>query len=169
MTRSTAAPAATRWQAVLGNDTYVVDASGDVVTEAASAGTDTVRSSVTLTLGANVENLVLTGAGAINGTGNTLNNVLTGNAASNVLSGGTGTDTMIGGAGDDTYVVDATGDVVTENARRRHRPGSIQRDLYFGGQRRESDIDRHDRYQWNGQRARQRAHRQQRRQHADGR
>ncbi|HNA86400.1 MAG TPA: calcium-binding protein [Nitrospira sp.] len=99
-----------------GNDIYVVDASGDVVTEAASAGTDTVRSSVTLTLGANVENLVLTGSGAITGTGNSLNNILTGNAAGNVLSGGTGTDTMIGGGGDDTYVVDATGDVVAENA-----------------------------------------------------
>ncbi len=44
-----------------GNDTYVVDNAGDVVTEAASAGTDTVQSTVTYTLGANVENLTLTG------------------------------------------------------------------------------------------------------------
>ena len=40
-----------------GNDTYVVDAAGDVVTEAASAGTDTVQSRISYTLGANVENL----------------------------------------------------------------------------------------------------------------
>ena len=46
-----------------GNDTYVVDNAGDVVTEGAGAGTDTVQSSVTFTLGANVENLTLTGAG----------------------------------------------------------------------------------------------------------
>jgi Ca2+-binding RTX toxin-like protein len=46
-----------------GNDTYVRDNAGDTVTEAANAGTDTVKSSLTYTLGANVENLTLTGAG----------------------------------------------------------------------------------------------------------
>jgi Ca2+-binding RTX toxin-like protein len=85
------------------------------VTENANEGTDLVQASVTYTLGANVENLTLTGTTAINAIGNTVNNILTGNSAANVLSGGTGTDTMIGGAGNDTYVVDATGDVVTEN------------------------------------------------------
>ena len=58
-----------------GNDTYVVDDAGDVVTEAAGEGTDTVRARVSYTLGANVENLTLTGTGAINGTGNALDNV----------------------------------------------------------------------------------------------
>lgn len=98
-----------------GNDTYVVGA-GDTVTEAAGAGTDTVRSDVTWTLGNNIEHLTLTGTAAINGTGNTLNNTLIGNSAANVLSGGTGNDTMSGGAGNDTYVVNVTGDVVTELA-----------------------------------------------------
>ena len=98
----------------LGNDTYVVDSTTDTITEAASAGTDTVRSSVTITLASNVENLVLTGTAAINGNGNSLNNVLTGNAVNNLLNGGAGSDTMAGGTGDDTYVVDATGDAVTE-------------------------------------------------------
>ena len=55
-----------------GNDTYIVDNTGDVVTEAANAGTDLVYSSVTYTLTANVENLTLTGSSNINGTGNTL-------------------------------------------------------------------------------------------------
>ncbi len=99
-----------------GNDTYVVGSSGDIVTELAGAGVDTVRSSVGRVLGDFQENLVLTGGGAINGTGNDLANRITGNGAANVLSGAAGADTLTGGAGNDTYVVDNAGDVVVEAA-----------------------------------------------------
>ncbi|WP_164557957.1 hypothetical protein HF313_26705 [Massilia atriviolacea] len=97
-----------------GNDSYVVDQAGDVVSEASSAGTDSVGSSVSYTLPANVENLTLTGSAAINGNGNSLNNALTGNGGANVLNGGAGADSMAGNGGDDSYYVDNTGDVVTE-------------------------------------------------------
>jgi trimeric autotransporter adhesin len=97
-----------------GNDTYSVDNAGDVVTEQLDEGIDTVRSNLSWVLGDHIENLILTGSGAINGTGNALNNTITGNAAANVLDGGAGGDTAIGGKGNDTYVVDEAGDVVTE-------------------------------------------------------
>ena len=89
----------------LGNDIYIVDSATDTITEGANAGTDTIQSSVTYTIAAlaNVENLTLTGAAAINATGNAGNNVITGNGANNILNGGAGKDTLTGGLGRDRF------------------------------------------------------------------
>ncbi|SEG21679.1 peroxidase family protein [Nitrosomonas ureae] len=108
-----------------GDDTYTVNTTTDTIIELAGAGSgiDTVQSSVTYTLGLNLENLTLTGAAAINGTGNNVSNVLTGNAGNNILTGlagddtliaGGGTDTLRGGLNNDTYVISNTPVTITE-------------------------------------------------------
>jgi len=96
-----------------GNDTYIVDNAYDVVVETSTAANeiDRVISSVNFALGANLENLTLTGSADLNGNGNELNNILIGNAGNNVLNGLGGLDTMIGGAGSDLYILDQAGEL----------------------------------------------------------
>lgn len=117
-----------------GNDLYIADSTNDNIIESGTArgGIDTVESSATFILDANVENLTLTGVANINGTGNVLNNNIVGNTGNNILNGGggndnltggagddvldgdAGTDALSGGAGNDTYIVDSTPDSITE-------------------------------------------------------
>jgi Ca2+-binding RTX toxin-like protein len=121
----------------VGADTYIVDSIGDKITEAApvKGGTndiDTVKSSISFKLGANLEDLTLTGSANIDGIGNTLSNKITGNTGNNkllgdagddVLDGGAGNDTldggkgndqMKGGLGNDTFIIDSDKDSIEE-------------------------------------------------------
>lgn len=98
-----------------GNDTYVVDSQADVVSEQPGQGTDTVHSSVSYTLPANVEDLYLTGSGNLIGSGNSEDNLIvsSGVAGDTALYGLGGNDTLIGGTGNDTLVGGAGSDVLT--------------------------------------------------------
>lgn len=98
-----------------GNDVYRVNSATDVVVETQNAGLDEVRSSVSYTLGANVEKLLLLGSVALNGTGNELHNTLAGNAAANLLDGKAGNDFLSGGAGNDTLVGGAGNDTLSDS------------------------------------------------------
>ncbi|WP_281274774.1 calcium-binding protein, partial [Azospirillum griseum] len=92
----------------LGNDVYIVEDSGDVVTELAGEGSDEVRTGLSsYSLSANVETLSYIGTGNFTGVGNALDNL---------IQGGVGNDTLVGGLGNDVYIVDDAGDVVTELA-----------------------------------------------------
>ncbi|WP_293883628.1 heparin lyase I family protein [Sphingomonas sp.] len=97
-----------------GNDTYIVDHVGDVVVEDRTGGIDTVISSVSYTLGANVENLTFSGSDALTARGNAMANVIIGNDAANVIDGKGGGDTMSGHGGDDIYFVYGNDDKVIE-------------------------------------------------------
>lgn len=78
-----------------GDDRFIVRDTSDVIREFAGDGTDTVQTAMTYSLARinNVENIILTGADAVNATGNGLDNLLVSNLGANVLDGGAGSDT----------------------------------------------------------------------------
>jgi Ca2+-binding RTX toxin-like protein len=88
----------------LGSDLYYVDSVGDQIVEGLNAGVDHVASSISYTLGANVEGLTLTGSANLNGIGNALSNAIFGNDGNNYLSGMGGRDTLYGYGGNDVLV-----------------------------------------------------------------
>jgi Ca2+-binding RTX toxin-like protein len=99
----------------MGDDIIVTDDWQIKYTEDAGQGTDTVKSTVTFTLGNNIENLILIGEGIAWGVGNGLDNSLLGNSADNMLFGNGGSDTLDGAAGNDTLTGGTGGDTFVFN------------------------------------------------------
>jgi Ca2+-binding RTX toxin-like protein len=124
-----------------GDDTCYVDSAGDVVIEAAGAGTDKVNATISYTLGVNLETLVLYGT-ATNGTGNVLGNTIVGNSNANTLSGlagndylsgDAGNDTLNGGTGNDTIVGGIGNDSLYGNDGNDYLNGGDSNDYLNGG------------------------------------
>jgi Ca2+-binding RTX toxin-like protein len=105
-----------------GDDTYMVTEAGDVATELANEGSDTVETNLaSYVLGANMENLSYKGLTAFNGKGNELANRITvgnggatldGAAGNDTLTGGSGNDSLQGGVGDDVLVAGGGKDTI---------------------------------------------------------
>ncbi len=96
-----------------GNDTYYIDHAGDIHDADTDDGVDRVNSTITYTLLAHQEELVLRPSSTpISGTGNVKANFMIGNAGANVLDGGQGADEIIGGGGADTLLGDAGNDTL---------------------------------------------------------
>ena len=115
--------------------------SGDMVTEVANEGTDTVHTTMSLALGRHVEILIADSDAAVTLRGNGLANAITGGDGDDTLNGGSGNDTLTGGDGNDMLkggtgadsmnggdgrrpliYVDDAGDTATELERHRHGP-----------------------------------------------
>jgi Ca2+-binding RTX toxin-like protein len=124
-----------------GNDAYFIDtfsidgisSNDDLVIELAGGGVDTVNSSLSYILTDNVENLTLTGTGAINGTGNDLDNSLRGNSNDNVILGLNGADTINGNNGDDRLFGGEGNDIISGGSNSDTLYGEAGNDTLLGG------------------------------------
>lgn len=108
----------------LGDDVYFINSPRDATIEAPNQGQDTVSSSISHTLRANVENLTLLGTTNLRGAGNGQNNFIFGNSGRNTLKGLAGNDIIAGDTGNDTLIGDTGNDFLA---------GSRGRDVLTGG------------------------------------
>lgn len=124
-----------------GDDTYYADNAGDVVIELAGEGTDTLITRFNTVLSANIENVILTGAG-LKVTGNDLDNVIIGTSGKNHLRGGNGNDKLDGAGGNDKleggegrdHLIGGQGlDYLNGGAREDKLDGGNDRDRLYGG------------------------------------
>lgn len=117
-----------------GNDIFLVDDTGDRITEAANAGFDRVETTLdSYTLPANVEELIRRGAADFTGNGNALANTMIGGAGSDTLGGLGANDDIAGNSGDDTLVGGNGEDVLRGQSGADTLIGGWQSDWLDGG------------------------------------
>lgn len=124
-----------------GDDIFYVSSAGDVIVEAAGAGTDTAINygPDPIVLAANVEHLILRGESQ-DGVGNALDNRITGNEAVNRLEGQGGDDVLIGeryrdllsgGTGNDSLEGGQGTDILNGGAGADTMRGGPDGDIYY--------------------------------------
>ncbi|AJA09100.1 hypothetical protein SKP52_10995 [Sphingopyxis fribergensis] len=116
------------------DDIFLVDDSGDRITEGAKAGFDRVETTLgSYTLGDNVEALIRRGAADFVGNGNALANVMIGGAGSDALNGLGGNDEIAGNSGDDILAGGNGEDLLWGEAGADMLIGGWQSDTLSGG------------------------------------
>lgn len=113
-----------------GDDDFYVDNVNDKATEYANEGTDKVRSTVSYTIGDNIENLTLIGNNDIIGTGNSLDNLLYGNDANNTFYGMDGNDIIWGNGGNDALYGGNGDDILEGRVGNDYEEGGAGNDIY---------------------------------------
>jgi Ca2+-binding RTX toxin-like protein len=89
---------------VHGDTTFVVNSTNTVINAADGTQNNTVLSSVSYSLGNNIQNLTLTGSADLSAGGNSLDNVITANSGNDTLQAGFGNDTLVAGSGNDVLI-----------------------------------------------------------------
>jgi Ca2+-binding RTX toxin-like protein len=114
-----------------GNDTFVVNSTSDVVQDSSTTATNIISSSVSYTLVANVNRLILTGTAALVGTANSGNDTLSANTGADTLISGAGSavDSLVGGTGANLFVVNNAADIV--NVGSTHGVDTIQSSVSY--------------------------------------
>ncbi|HWW04223.1 calcium-binding protein [Collimonas sp.] len=98
-----------------GNNIFRVHTNTDTIVAQAGAN-NTVESTVSYVLPANVDKLTGIGSADLALIGNDLNDVITANSGNDTLIAGSGVATLVGGSGNDTFVINNVADVVNAQA-----------------------------------------------------
>lgn len=116
------------------DDIFLVDDSGDRITEAVDAGFDRVETTLgSFTLPNNIEALIRRGASDFIGSGNALANLMIGGAGSDALNGLGGNDEIAGNSGDDLLTGGNGEDLLCGEAGADRLLGGWQSDTLSGG------------------------------------